>query len=224
MNRKHLYSTNQDIRDYMTDHGVSQKALAEQIGMSAFSINTMLKKELSEKQKEELIRHIDAIAGEPIPEQPEETAEETSEVEQTKTADDETVTTKFQIGDRVKIPSKTLCIGIVCDIWHSMIQDKVLYAVDREGGSRGLYTADQLEPAPLPITFRFESYIEGNVAVTTMIATQGDKTWVYARGHAHILHDGEVGMAQAVSYSARRMFESLDSKQENKIYLKEDRR
>ena len=120
----------------------------------------------------------------------------------------------------MKIPSKQLTIGIIADIWHSLVQDKVMYAVDLEGGSRGLYGENQLEPAPLPITYTFESYIDGNVAVTIMNATQGDKTWVYARGHAHIIHDGEVGMAQAVSYSARRMFESLDTRQKNRIYVK----
>ena len=63
--------------------------------------------------------------------------------------------------------------------------------------------------------------MENNVAVVAMIATQGEKTWVYARGHAHILHDGEVGMAQAVSYASKRMFESLDTKNGNRIYFKD---
>lgn len=221
MNNKNLYTTNQDIRDYMADRGVSQRALAEQMGISGFRINTMLKTELSEKQKEDLIRHIDAIAGDQTSERQEENTEQPAEVEQTEAPEDVTVTTKFQIGDRVKIPSKTLCIGIVSDIWHSMVQDKVLYAVDHEGGSRGLYAENQLEPAPLPIEYSFSATVENNVAVVCMIAKQGDKTWVYARGHAHILHNGAVGEAQAVSYAAKRMFESLDTKQENRIYFKE---
>ena len=83
-----------------------------------------------------------------------------------------------------------------------------------------MYSEDQLEPAPLPIDYSFETHIDGNVAVVTMIATQGEKTWVYARGHAHIIHDGEVGLAQAISYAARRMFETLDKKQPNQIYFK----
>ena len=99
-----------------------------------------------------------------------------------------------------------------------------MYAVDVEGGSRGLYREDQLEPAPIPTTYTFEAHIDGNVAVATMVATRGEKSWVYARGHAHIIHDGEVGMAQAISFAARRMFESLDEKQENKIYVKEERK
>ena len=58
MSNKNLYTANQNIRDYMADHGVSQRMLGAQMGLSIWSINTMLKKELSEKEKEDLIRHI----------------------------------------------------------------------------------------------------------------------------------------------------------------------
>lgn len=211
------YTANQDIRDYMADHCVSQKKLAEELGASVWTMNKTLKIELPQKEKEDLIRKIDAIASEAPIDEDQEIQEETEETQQT---EDESVSTKFQIGDRVKIPSKELRIGIVCDIWHSLIQDKLMYAVDVEGGSRGLYAEDQLEPAPLPIEYSFTATCEGNVAVVCMMAKQGEKTWVYARGHAHILHDGEVGMAQAISYAGKRMFEALDKKQENQIYFK----
>lgn len=215
MKYSNVYTANQDIREYMADHGVGQRELAEQMGMTVYRINTMLKTELTNEKKEVILQNIDAIANKGI-EETEEVAEETVEVEEV----EQTNGPKFQIGDRVKVPSKTLCIGIVADIWHSLIQDKLMYAVDIEGGSRSLYLENQLEPAPLPTTYSFDAHIDGNVAVVTMIATQGEKQWVYARGHAHIIHDGEVGMAQAISYAARRMFESLDSQQENKIYVK----
>ena len=225
MAQKNIYTTNQDIRDYMADHGVTQRMLGAQMGLSIWSINTMLKKELSEKEKEDLIRRIDAIAADKVTEEVEETEEieESSEEiteEEEPEEEEATATTKFQIGDRVKLPSKQLTIGTVCDIWHSLVQDKLMYAVDTEGGSRGLYREDQLEPAPLPIEYTFSATVEDNVAVVCMIAQQGEKTWVYARGHAHILHDGAVGEAQAISYAAKRMFESLDTKQENRIYFK----
>ena len=211
-----IYTANQDIRDYMADHGVGQRDLAAKMGVSQYKVNTMLKTELSQKDKESLLNHIDAIIADrsqdvcddikdedqvETTEEVEEAeeAEETEEAEEAEETDDASVSTKFQVGDRVKIPSKQLTIGIIADIWHSLVQDKVMYAVDIEGGSRGLYGENQLEPAPLPITYTFESYIDGNVAVTIMNAHQGDKTWVYARGHAHIIHDGEVGMAQAAA-------------------------
>ena len=193
-----------------------------ELGVNVMKVNNMLKTELSQKEKEDLIRHIDAIAADRITGGAEvvEDVQEPKEVE-APAKEDVTNTTKFQIGDRVKIPSKSLCIGTVTDVWHSLLQDKLMYAVQVEGGSMGLYREDQLEPAPLPITYSFEAHIDGNVAVVTMNATQGEKEWVYARGHAHIIHDGAVGEAQAISYAAKRMFESLDTKQENRIYFKD---
>lgn len=203
---------NQDIRDYMADHGVGQRTLAEQMGIAPSSVCLMLKKELSQQEKEKLLNQIDACVKHPG-----ETVVEPCEVTE---SEDVSVASQFQIGDRVKIPSKENKIGTISDIWHSLSQDKLMYAVDIEGGIRGLYAETQLEPAPIPIDYSWEAHIDGNVAVVTMIATQGDKTWIYARGHAHIIHDGEVGMAQAISYAARRMFESLDKQQDNKIYFK----
>lgn len=201
---------NQDIRDYMSDHGVGQRELAAKLGIAPSSICYMLKKELSQKEKENLLNQIDACVKHPgeIENEPEETTED----------EDVSVAPKFQIGDRVKIPSKDNKIGTVSDIWHSLIQEKLLYAVDTDGGIRGLYAEAQLEPAPLPVEYSWEAHIDGNVAVCTMTATQGEKSWIYARGHAHIIHNGEVGMAQAISFAARRMFESLDG--DSKIYVK----
>ena len=212
------YTVNQDIRDYMADHSITQTMLAEQMGVKLWKVNAILKNELSQKEKEDILRHIDAIVAD--------RNEEVDPVEEPTADQTEDVSTgpKFQVGDLVKIPAKANTIGTVCDIWHSLVQSKLMYAVDIEGGIRGLYAEEQLEPAPIPVDYSFEAHVEGNVAVVTMMATQGEKTWVYARCHAHILHDGNVGMAQAVSFAAKRMFESLDAKQENKIYLKEDRR
>lgn len=203
---------NQDIRDYMADHGVTQVMLAAGVGVSHVTICNRLKTELSQKDKEMYLNMIDSIAAERIG------VDESEEVEE---ATDVSCSTKFQIGDRVKIPAKQEIIGVVSDIWSSLAQDRTMYEVTMEdNGNKGLYAENQLEPAPLPISYSWEAHIDGNVAVVTMNATHGEKTWVYARGHAHILHDGEVGMAQAISFAARRMFEVLDKKQENKIYFK----
>lgn len=216
-----MMKANQDIRDYMADHCVTQKDLAAEVGVSQYTISKQLQTELSQQEKEKYLNMIDAIAqsrdealacGEPV----EETTP-TDEVE----SDEVSCSTRFQIGDRVKIPSKANKIGTVSDIWSSLAKAVLMYAVENEDdGYFGMYSEDQLEPAPLPTDYSFEAHIDGNVAVVTMIATQGEKTWVYARGHAHILHDGEVGMAQAISFASKRMFESLDRKQDNQIYFK----
>lgn len=209
------YTANQDIRDYMTDHGVTQKMLAAEVGTSQWTICRQMKTELSQKDKEVYLNIIDSIAAKNLgKEHPAEDPEAVS-------TEDVSCSTKFQIGDRVKIPAKAETIGVVTDIWSSLAQERTMYEVAYESnGIKGLYAENQLEPAPVPTEYSWEAHIDGNVAVVTMTATQGEKSWVYARGHAHILHDGEVGMAQAISFAARRMFESLDSKQENKIYVR----
>ena len=224
--KTNAYTANQDIRDYMADHGVTQKTLSEYMGFGVAKINPMLKTELSEKDKENIIRVIDAMTVDKVTEEHQESTDDAEEVEKAEEPAQIAVTntTKYQLGDRVKVASRHSIIGTVSDIWHSLVQDSSMYAVDLENGSRGLYAENQLEPAPIPITYSWEDHIDGNVAVVTMNATQGDKTWVYSRGHAHILHDGEVGMAQAVSYAARRMFEALDTQQKDRIYVKEERR
>lgn len=207
-----MVKANQDIRDYMADHSVTQRDLAAEAGVSQTRIFKQLQTEMSQKDKEMYLNLIDAIvAGRGYGEA--HTEDEVSE--------DVSCSTKFQIGDRVRIPSKAETIGVVSDIWSSLAQDRTMYEVACESnGTKGLYAENQLEPAPIPTEYGFEAYIDGNVAVAIMNAKQGEKTWVYARGHAHIIHDGEVGMAQAISFATRRMFESLDSKQENKIYVK----
>lgn len=213
---------NQDIRDYMADQGVTQRDLAAEVGVSVCTINKRLMTELPQKDKEMYLNMIDSIASAHLGSYAEAVVDD-APIEEPIPDEGEDVScgTKFQIGDRVKIPSRSNKIGVVSDIWTSLAKAMIMYAVENEDdGYCGMYAEDQLEPAPLPIDYSFESHIDGNVAVVTMIATQGEKTWVYARGHAHIIHDGEVGMAQAVSYAAKRMFESLDKAQTNQIYFK----
>lgn len=208
-----MIKANQDIRDYMADHGVSQRDLAAEVGVSQYSINKKLQTELSQKDKEMYLNMIDAIAKKHLAEE--------DRIEDTEETDDVSCSTKFQIGDRVKIPSKQDVFGAISDIWRSMAQSRTMYEVILESnGTKALYAESQLEPAPIPTEYSWEAHSDGNIAVVTMTATQGEKSWIYARGHAHILHDGEVGMAQAISFAARRMFEALDKKQENKIYFK----
>ena len=125
---------------------------------------------------------------------------------------------KFKIGDHVE--TSWIGTGKVTDVMYSAHKDDYTYEVTNDENSTAFFVEDELKLVETLTEYRFDVEISGNVAVITMTATQGLKTWVYARGHAHVLHDGEVGMAQAVSYAAKRMFESLDSRQENQIYFK----
>lgn len=216
-----MEKANADIRQYMADRGVTQKALAEELGVSVPTVNKMLKTELSQREKEQLLTQIDGIVAERDDELAASRLE--GEPEVVDEHEDKTCTTKFQVGDRVEIPSRNGKTGVVFDIWTSLASSSIMYAVTNDDdGCTGMYAEDQLKIALVPIEFTFNVVVSDNAAIVTMDAKQGDKEWVYARGHAHILHDGEVGMAQAVSYAARRMFVALDRQQPKKIYFKED--
>ena len=216
-----MVKANQDIRDYMADRCVTQRDLAAAVGVSVFTINKKLKTELSQQEKEQYLNMIDSIVAERDGAVCDDIIEEEDTPIEEEETEDVSCSTKFQIGDRVIIPSKANKVGIVSDIWTSLAKSAVMYAVENETeGYCGMYSEFQLKLEPLPIDYSFEAHIDGNVAVVTMNATQGEKTWVYARGHAHIIHDGAVGMAQAISYAARRMFEVLDKKQDKQIYFK----
>lgn len=218
-----MEKANMEIRQYMEDHGVTQKMLGARLGFKEWKMSTILKEELPESEKEKMLSTIDSIIASMV--QP---SEETSEPEAPQAPEPvQTCTTKFHVGDRVKIPSKALRIGIISDIWNSLRTSMLMYAVDMEDGTKGMYAENQIEAAPIPIEYSFKAIIDSNAAIVTMHAEQGEQGWVVARGHAHILHDGEVGMAQAVSFAARRMFESLDTKNqhpESRIYFKEERK
>ena len=56
------YTANQDVRDYMEDRGVSQRMLAESMNTNQTKVSKMLRTELPQKEKEIILRHIDAIA------------------------------------------------------------------------------------------------------------------------------------------------------------------
>ena len=64
------YTANADIRTYMADNLVSQSKLAESMGISVWKVNAMLKTELSQREKEDILRRIDAIAAERLTEDP----------------------------------------------------------------------------------------------------------------------------------------------------------
>ena len=128
---------------------------------------------------------------------------------------------KFKLGDRVRLVERTDIEGMVTDVYGSLSTTDVLYEVTADNDTSFFRQGDQLELIPIVKVYSFEAVVDAGAAVVTMFdVTDENAKSVVARGHAHILHDGEVGMAQAVSFAARRMFEAMDSKGANPIYLR----
>ena len=118
---------------------------------------------------------------------------------------------KFKIGDRVSIlPSKTTgevmeCIyGVRCDEW--------LYEVRRDDNSEVCtYVEDLLVPAPnrKDYSMTIQIDIANNVLIASLFEKVGDDLVTLAKGHGHLIHEGELGIAQAASFACKRLYESL---------------
>lgn len=127
---------------------------------------------------------------------------------------------KFKIGDRVRLVERPEIEGVVTDVYGSTFTTDVLYEITADNDISLFRQEGQLEPAPIIKVYSFEAIVDASAAVVTMFdVTDENAKTVVSRGHAHILHDGEVGMAQAVSFAARRMFEALDAKGNERIYV-----
>lgn len=120
---------------------------------------------------------------------------------------------KFKIGDRVKvIPNEEH--GIITDIMFSYKYKENLYEVSSEDDGDvflGKFIADDLESAPKPRDFSMDIRIDiaQNIVVATLYENYDAVKKPLRRGHGHIIHDGELGIAQAASYACRRLYESL---------------
>lgn len=121
------------------------------------------------------------------------------------------MTARFNIGDRVKILDNG-DFGIITDIMFSNRHKCNLYEIDHENGCRyGTFIASDLEPAPLPKEYSMDIKIDiaQNVVIATLYEECGVIKTPLRRGHGHIIHDGELGIAQAASYACKRLYESL---------------
>jgi hypothetical protein len=120
---------------------------------------------------------------------------------------------KFKIGDRVKvIPGEEH--GIITDIMFSNKFKVNLYEVISEDDGDvllGRFVADDLESAPKARNFSMDIRIDiaQNIVIATLYENCDTVKKPLRRGHGHIIHDGELGIAQAASYACRRLYESL---------------
>ena len=114
--------------------------------------------------------------------------------------------TKFKIGDRVITEAGT---GRVEDIYHSGVSCAYGVVVDGKGGM--LFFESELELAPVEKEYSMEVKVDiaQNIVIATLYESVGGAQKPIKRGHGHIIHDGELGVAQAASYACRRLYESL---------------
>ena len=129
----------------------------------------------------------------------------------------------FNIGDRVVVkdydamPEEMRTKGIsrvagkageVIDKMHSEAKGATVYRVHLDGyatPSRVDYLEDSLaEESPITYTFEFD-YAE-NLVSARFYSIKGEKKSLIARGHGHIFHEGDLGIAQAASYALKKIY------------------
>lgn len=115
----------------------------------------------------------------------------------------------FQIGDLV---NAGLCgKGEVTDIMYSASKDRFTCEVKCRNGESFWFPEDRLKPVPQMKEYRMEIRIDiaQNVVIASLYENEDKVMKPVAKGHGHLIHEGEVGIAQAASYACLQLYRSL---------------
>ena len=118
---------------------------------------------------------------------------------------------KFKIGDHVTAVQYSGCEGEVADTFNS-ITTGWMYEVKSFNGPTFFFREDALELVPDKKEYSMDIKIDiaQNVVIVTLYEnTTGETAAVVAKGHGHLIHEGEIGIAQAASYACMRLYKSL---------------
>ena len=115
---------------------------------------------------------------------------------------------KFKIGDLVD--TNWIGIGKVIDVMYSASKDKYTYEVSNEEGVSDLFGEDELKAAPKKdYSMEIKIDIANNVVIATLYESVGGVQKPIHKGHGHLIHEGEIGIAQAASYACYRLYRSM---------------
>lgn len=117
---------------------------------------------------------------------------------------------KFKIGDRVRFLGEFT--GVVSDILERKATSSFLYEVTRDGRekpSNCLLKGEDLELLGKEYSMQIQIDIAQNVVIASLFEVEGPNMRPVAKGHGHIIHDAEVGIAQAASYACMRLYKSI---------------
>jgi hypothetical protein len=115
---------------------------------------------------------------------------------------------KFKVGDLVE--SSWYGTGKVVDVLYSAHKDKYTYEVDSDEAGVDMFDEDDLEPAKSKeYSMDIKIDIAGNVLIATLYESVGGVLKPIAKGHGHLIHEGEIGIAQAASYACNRLWKKI---------------
>lgn len=113
---------------------------------------------------------------------------------------------RFKIGDMVE--TNWNGTGKITDIMYSAFKNQYTYEVtNEEDRVSELFSEDSLKPAPVNKEYSMQINIDiaENVVIASLYEVVGPNMRPIAKGHGHIIHEGEIGIAQAASYATNRL-------------------
>ena len=110
---------------------------------------------------------------------------------------------KFKIGDRVCYGTAE---GTITEVFSG--NDNTAYGVDFGEHGVSLYFEAELEPVQ-EYSMDIKIDIAGNVVIATLYEDDGNTKTPLHKGHGHIIHEGEQGIAQAASYACWQLYKSV---------------
>lgn len=124
----------------------------------------------------------------------------------------------FFPGDKVIVSTESLRSehGTVHDVFRGFGTSTEVYEVTLENGETVYAKTGQVFPAVPQEKFTFEIDIpeENNIVIVKMMADGKE----IARGHGHVIHQGALGIAQAMSYACKRIWNDLIEKEEGERF------
>lgn len=116
---------------------------------------------------------------------------------------------KFKIGDMVE--TNWFGKGKVVDVMYSSHKDQYTYEVEDDQESSDLFSEEELMLVPEKKEYSMSVQIDiaQNVVIASLFEVVGENMKPLAKGHGHLIHEGELGIAQAASFACKRLYESL---------------
>lgn len=113
---------------------------------------------------------------------------------------------RFKIGDMVE--TNGIGTGKVTDIMYSASKDQYTYEVTNEEDS---VSEGPLKLAPVKKEYSMQVNIDisENVVIASLYEVVGPNMRPIAKGYGHIIHEGEIGIAQAASYATNRLWKKI---------------
>lgn len=120
----------------------------------------------------------------------------------------------FNLGDVVKTKDG---VGTIIDKMYSEREGKFFYHIRLEGElfkRVKVYTEEELAPyidEPKE-DYIVETEILENVVVVKILKSEKDSSIreEVVRGHGHIIHEGDIGIVQALSYALKKAYEKIN--------------